>query len=145
MTTYNSTQYATKQSPSTHGLSGNVKVAYSTVATPSTLTTTDTLNMHYLPAGARVLYSLLKSSDLDTNGTPTIALNVGDAGSASRYFSASTVGQAGTASTATAAGGLDYANTSKTLVTIVPSTGVATGAAGTVELTQFYVVEGAAS
>jgi hypothetical protein len=101
--------------------------------------------MHYLPAGARVLYSLLKASDLDTNGTPTIALNVGDAGSATRYFSASTVGQAGTASAATAAGGLDYANTSKTLVVIVPSTGVATGAAGTVELTQFYVVEGAAS
>lgn len=145
MTTYSSTQVTANNPMAAHGLASNVKVAYSSVATPSTLTTTDTLNMHYLPPGARVLYSILKSTDLDTNGSPTIALNVGDAGSASRYFAASTVGQAGTSGVSTAVGGIDFLNTAKTLVTIVPSTGVATGAAGTVELTQFYVIEGVAS
>lgn len=142
MTTYTSTQLTSNNPMNAHGLSGNMKVAYSTVATPSTFTTTDTANMHYLPAGARVIYSILESTDLDS-GT-TITLNVGDAGSATRYFSASTVGQAGTEAVATATTGIGYSNSAKTLVTVVPAAGPAT-TAGTITLIQFYVIEGVAS
>lgn len=142
MTTYNSTQVAAATPLYSHGLAGVLKVAYSSVATPATFTTTDTAQMHDLPAGARVLYSILKSTDLDS-GT-TITLNVGDAGSASRFFAAATVAQAATSAVSTAVGGLDYLNTAKTRVVIVPAAGPAT-TAGTIELTQFYVIEGVAS
>ena len=82
---------------------------------------------------------------MDSNGTPLITLNVGDAGSATRYFSASTVSQAGTSAVSTAAGGIGFLNATKTRVVIVPQAGAATGVAGTITLIQFYVVEGAAS
>jgi hypothetical protein len=70
---------------------------------------------------------------------------VGDAGSAARLFSASTVGQAGTASTALAATGVGNLYTTKTRITGVASTNAATGAAGTVTLSVIYTVEGQAS
>lgn len=141
MPTYNSTNFANKTGVSSGGPAGNVLVAYAEVPTTAALTTADTLNFFYLPAGTRVLFSVLESTDIDTNGTPTITLNVGDAGSASRLFAASTVGQAGTAATQTAVGGLGYKYTSKTLISAVPAANAATGAAGTVGLTVFYVVE----
>lgn len=142
MTTYSSTQVGANTPMYSHGLGGNVKVAYSVVAVPSTFTTTDSASMHFLPPGARVLYSILKADDLDS-GT-TITLNVGDTGSATRYFSASTVGQAATSAVSTAVGGIDYLNTAKTLVSVVPNAGPAT-TAGNIYLTQFYVIEGVAS
>lgn len=142
MATYSSTNVSTNAPQNSHGLSGNIKVAFAQVAVPSTFTTTDTASMFYLPPNSRVLYSMLKADDLDT-GT-TITLNVGDTGSATRYFSASTVAQAATSSAATAVGAIDYLNTAKTLVSIVPQAGPAT-TAGNIYLTMFYVVEGGAS
>lgn len=142
MATYSSTRVSNALPPVTHGLGGNVKVAYASVAVPSTFTTTDTASMFYLPANSRVLYSILKSDDLDS-GT-TITLNVGDAGSATRYFSASTVAQAATVAVETTAGGIDFLNTAKTLISIVPQAGPAT-TAGNISLTMLYVVEDGAT
>lgn len=115
---------------------------YATLAAPSTFTTTDTGSMFYLPAGARVVYAMLLSTDMDS-GT-TITLNVGDTGSATRYYSASTVAQAATAAPETAVAGLGYLNTARTLVSIVPNAGPAT-TAGTITLIMFYIFEGVAS
>jgi hypothetical protein len=140
MATYSAPNY-TKLPAASHGFGGNVKALFSTVTCTAAPSTTDTINFGYLPANARVLLAVLEASDMDTNGSPTLALNVGDAGSASRLFSASTVGQAGTDSTAIAATGAGYKYTSKTLITGTASTNAATGAAGTVYLTVFYVVD----
>ena len=147
MATYNSDKYsATAQPPiSSHGMSGNVKALFATVVCSSSPATTDTINFGYLPKNSRVIYALLESTDMDTNGTPLLALHVGDAGSANRYFAASAVGQAGTVAAATAVAGLGYLNTSQTLVTGVASTNAATGAAGTLYLTILYVVEESAT
>ena len=141
MATYNSSQYSTKTGVSQSGGAGNVNVAYFEVPVTAALTTADVINFGYLPANSRVLAATLESTDIDTNVSPTIAINVGDAGSATRYFSASTVGQAGTASVASAVAGLHYKNTSKTLVTGAPSANAATGVAGTLYLSILYVVE----
>ena len=141
MATYNSTQYSTKTGVSQSGGAGNVNVAYFEVPVTAALTTADVFNFGYLPAGARVLAATLEATDLDTNGTPTLAINVGDSGSGTRYFSASTVGQAGTASVASAVAGLHYKNTSKTLVTGAPSANAATGTTGTIYLSILYTVE----
>ena len=76
-----------------------------------------------------------------TGGSPTLTLNVGEAGTPARLFSASTVAQAGTASQSFAAGALDYQYAAKTLVTGVAQANAATGAAGSVTLALLYVVE----
>ena len=141
MATYNSTNVQNKSGVSAGGPAGNVLVAYAEVACTAAPATTDTINFFDLPAGARVLQATLESTDMDTNGTPTLTLNVGDSGDADRLFAASTVGQSGTASTAVAVTGAGYKYTSKTRITGVANANAATGAAGTLYLTGLYVVE----
>lgn len=140
MATYSATNYARKPVVS-HGLAGDLKAAFFEVSCTAAPTTSDTINFGYLPAGARVISAVLESTDMDTNGTPTLAINVGDSGDADRLFAASTVGQAGTASTAVAVTGSGYKYDNETLITGVASANAATGAAGTLYLSVLYVVE----
>jgi hypothetical protein len=141
MATYSSPAVANNNPANSHGLASEAKVAIATVTCTAAPSTADTINFFDLPPSARILYAMLIASDMDTNGSPALALNVGDSGSASRLFSASTVGQAGTASAATATTGLGYLTTAKTRITGVASTNAATGAAGTVTLIVLYSVE----
>lgn len=141
MATYVSDNVRLKTGVPAGGSVGDVKVAFAEVACTAAPSTSDALQFFYLPAGARVVSATLEATDMDTNVSPTLTLNIGDSGSASRLFSASTVGQAGTAAAATAVGGLGYKYTSKTLITGVAANNAATGAAGSVYLTVLYVVE----
>lgn len=145
MATYSSTPYSAGNPIAVHGERGAVHFARFPITVTAALTTADVFNFGYLPANARVLHVYLVASDMDTNGSPTLAINVGDAGSGTRYFSASTVGQAGTSSEAVAQAGLGYLNTAKTLITGAPSANAATGVAGTLELGVMYVVEDSAT
>lgn len=145
MATYSSSQYTNTNPFPSHGLSGNVKALHARVTCTAAPSTSDTLNFFYLPKNARVLFAVLEASDMDTNGSPTITLNIGDSGDADRYFAASTVAQAGTLSTAIATTGHGYITTDKTLITGVANANAATGAAGTIDLTMFYVVEESAT
>ena len=145
MATYNSPAISAASPIAVHGEKNLVQNARAVVTTTAALTTADVLNFFYLPPNARVVAGYLLSSDMDTNGTPTLAFNVGDSGSAARYFAASVVGQAGTASTALAQAGLGYLTTAKTLITCSPSANAATGVAGTLELSLNYVVEDSAT
>jgi hypothetical protein len=142
MATYNSAAVANSLPLASHGLSGNVKVAFADINCTAAPSTSDTINFFDLPAGARVLLAVLESDDMDTNGSPALTINVGDAGSATRYFSGATVGQAGTLSTAIAVAGAGFSNTAKTRVVGTAGVNSATGAAGHLYLTMFYVVEG---
>jgi hypothetical protein len=141
MATYNSTNIQNKTGVSSGSIAGMVHCAYAEVVTTAALTTADTLNFFDLPPNARVIAATLESTDIDTNGTPLIALNVGDSGSATRFFAASAVGQAGTASVASAVAGLHYKTTAKTRIVCVPSANAATGVAGSVYLSMLYTVE----
>jgi len=141
MATYTSTHIANKRPTAYHGFRRNVQTARAVVACTAAPTTSDTLNFFDMPANAVVVGGYLKSDDMDTNGSPTITLNIGDAGSATRFFSASTVAQAGTAAVESAANGLGYQFTSKTRVTGTAQANAATGVAGNVELCLLYVVE----
>lgn len=141
MPTYQSSNVSLKSGVSAGGPAGNVLVAYAEVACPAAPSTADPLQFFYLPAGARVLHATLESTDMDTGGSPSLAINIGDAGDPDRLFAASTVGQAGTASSAMAVTGQGYKYTSKTLITGVASANAATGAAGTLFLWVMYVVE----
>lgn len=142
MATYSSPDYvANAPVPSPAGFANKVIGVTFEVTCAASPATTDTINFGYVPIGARILFASLESTDMDTGGSPALALNVGDSGSAARLFSASTVGQAGTLSSAIAVAGSGYVYTAKTLITGVASTNAATGAAGTLRLTLLYVVE----
>jgi hypothetical protein len=141
MATYNSSNITTNAPLAYHGENAGVQYARATVSCAAAPTTADTLNFFYLPANARVLGGYLSATDMDTNGTPTITLNIGDAGSANRFFAASTVAQTGSAALEQAVTGLDYKPAAKTLVTGVAAANAATGAAGSVTLTLLYAVE----
>jgi hypothetical protein len=145
MATYNSDQIANNNQRVGSHVGLGIFPLYASITTTAALTTADVLNAFVIPKGCRVLYMLLESTDVDTNGTPTITLNVGDSGSATRYFSASTVGQAGTSAAATATTGLGFLTTADTLVTIVPQANAATGVAGVVQLIAICAFVGGAS
>lgn len=140
MATYQSTNVQNKTGVASGAPAGAVLCAQAEVVCSAAPATTDTLEFFYLPAGAKVLLAVLESTDMDTNGTPALALNIGDSGDADRLFAASTVGQAGTLSSAIAVAGHHAAYTSKTLITGAASTNAATGAAGSVYLTVFYTI-----
>lgn len=145
MATYSSSAYTNSAPFAAHGIAGNLKVARASVSCTAAPSTSDTINFFYLPKNARVHLAVLESTDMDTNVSPSLTLNVGDSGDAGRYFAASTVGQAGTLSTAIATTGGDYITTDKTLITGVANANAATGAAGTLYLTMFYSVEESAT
>lgn len=140
MATYNSSNITNSTGVAGGGAYGSVLSAHATVTCTAAPSTADTLNFFDLPAGARVLLAVLEATDMDTGG-PTLTLNIGDADSAARLFSASTVAQAGTLSSAIATGGAGYKYTSKTRITGVAQANATTPAAGSVTLTVFYVVE----
>lgn len=147
MATYSSNIYAGKTPGGTHGQHQLTNHHHSTVTVPVTFTTTDTLNMGYLPPYAIVLGVTLKApTQLDSGAALT--LNVGVAGTPQLFMAASSlVGRSVGASfdaTITAAGRL-YKNTTgaKQVITVTAQTAAATAIAGTLELEVSYLLEDA--
>jgi hypothetical protein len=98
------------------------------------LTTGNIVEAFVVPAGFVVTGIIAVASDMDTNGTPTLALSVGDASSGVRFLSSSTIGQAGTTTQTLASTGLLFAYTADTKILVTATTGSATAAAGTLDL-----------
>lgn len=144
MASFSATDYLIQPAKS-HGINGLEQVAYASVAVTAAMATNDLINFFYLPANARIIGAVLKSSDIDTNGSPVVTIDVGDAASTTRLFSASTVGQAGTVDVTMQAAGRLFKTTAKTLIYGTCHLQAATGAAGTVELAVIYVVEDSAT
>lgn len=141
MATYRSDQVTFEMPIASHGEAGTVRCARFKVTVGAALTTSDAIQFGYVPHYARIVDATLKATDMDTNGSPTLTLNVGDSGDADRLFAASTVGQAGTIARMTATTGFGYRYDTPTLITGVPAANAATGVAGTIELFLFYTVE----
>jgi len=116
-------------------------VAIIAITTAMIDNTNDSVGLLYIPAGAVLLGSTLSSTDLDTNVSPTITWNVGDSGSNTRIFSASTVSQAGTLSAAVAQGSHLYKFTTRTQLRAYVNAVAATGAAGTLYFSVRYFVD----
>lgn len=87
-----------------------------------------------VPKGFVVTGIIAVASDMDTNGSATLTLSVGDAASGTRYLSASNIGQAGTSTQTLASTGLLFENTADTEIVITATAGAATAAAGTLDL-----------
>lgn len=98
------------------------------------LVTASVVEAFIVPAGFTVTGIIAVATDMDTNGSPTLAISVGDSGSSVRFLSSSTVGQAGTSTTTLASTGLLFAYTADTKILVTMTTGSATAAAGTLDL-----------
>jgi hypothetical protein len=141
MATYQSQQVQDEMPIPSHGLAGSVRCQRFKLTITAALTTSDVLQFGYLPKYARVVDALLLATDMDTNGTPTLAFNIGDAGDVDRLFAATTAGQAAGVTRMSATTGFGHRYDDETLITGAPSTNAATGAAGTLTLFVWFVVE----
>lgn len=146
MPTYNSPTFSQNKAAIGHGLNSNMKVVkFDTVTCTAAPTTSDPINFGWVPANFVLMGAILRPSDMDTSGSPTLTLNIGDAGSANRIFAAATGGQTGTNNPTMAAGALGYKYTAKTLITGVAAANATTGAAGTIDLILYGFVEDSAT
>lgn len=123
--------------------SGTVGVREATYSLAAALALNDVIQMIPVGDGERVLdIQLIVETDLDTNGTPTIVLDVGDGDDPNRYIDGSTVAQAGGydsygtgIATAAAAAALNKVYTGADTIDVLVETGPATGAtSGTIRL-----------
>lgn len=139
-TTYSATLGSTTAPRRTAGLNGQPVTVYSEFTFPVAPVINDVVQMVGVPLGARVTDVVLGSDDLDTNGTPTITLDVGDGGDVDRYLAASTIAQTGAAPTgAILKTGFGYVYTAADTIDIMVKAAPATGVVGTVRLAVTYI------
>jgi len=103
----------------------------------------DDVGLFYLPKGAVVCGGQASCSDIDTNASPAVVIDIGDADDEDRLFAALTIGQAGTLSNALAPTGHLYKYTTQTQIRAYIKTAAATGAAGTLKVeVEYFIDEG---
>jgi hypothetical protein len=150
MATYYSidaTLYGRRPANTGHGSTGGTVHLHCVAEVNAGLIANDTIEFGYIPMNAVVVGAGLKAdTQLDSNGSPTLALDLGVAGTPQLFKAAvTTVGHANGASvdnSITAAGFL-WKNTTGADVQIVATAhaGAATGVGGQLELDLTYFVE----
>ncbi|HEY2481584.1 MAG TPA: hypothetical protein VGI30_05235 [Caulobacteraceae bacterium] len=131
-----------------HGLKGSLKVASAIVAVTNALALNDIVNFFYLPAGATVrAVKLIASTPLDTNGAPTLTIDVGYAGHTADFLSQSLAGSSATGvdSVDVFATAYDVQLAADTLVFATIHAAGTTKVAGKLRLEITYTVDGLAS
>lgn len=144
MTAYKSLQMTAPRYPvSGPGIGGrSIKAERGEFTLTAALAEADTITMFRLHPRFRVTGGLIKSTDIDTGGSPAITLHVGDADDPDRYFASATVGQAGGVNVTMAATGVDYITTKYTDVLVTVAVAPATGAtSGTITVILFGYIE----
>jgi hypothetical protein len=119
------------------------KVMVSSYSLAAALALNDVIQSPPLPKGAVVYDVMLAVTDLDTNGAPTITLDVGYGGDPDYFIAASTVGQTGgVARAAAVTAAVPLALTVNDTIDVLVKAGPATGATtGTVTLVVHYVMQ----
>jgi hypothetical protein len=146
MTAYNTSLYASKQPAANPGFY-QVRTHLHATSPSATFALNDTVNVGYLPANAVVTgVSVKAASQLDSNGTPLLTVDLGIVGTTQLFMAASAlVGRAAGASfdTTMAAAGKLYKNTTGSQVAVVATirAAAATPIAGTLEFEVSYFVE----
>ncbi len=101
----------------------------------------DDVGLFYLPAGAVVVSAGISATDMDTDGSPGLAIDVGDSGDEDRIFAASQVGRAATFSNAMNAAGHLHKYTTRTQLRAYIQTAAVAAAAGTLKVSVTYFVD----
>lgn len=135
-----SAQLAGRQMTAAPGLRSTVYSARMKIALLSSFAINDVLQFGFMPQDAVIEDAELIADDIDTGG-PTVTIDVGDAVSGTRLFSASTAGQAGTRQKCLQTA-LGYQYPSRTAVTGLIKAAATTPAAGNLTLIIWYKLPG---
>lgn len=101
----------------------------------------DEVGLMWVPAGAVITGIAVSATDMDTNGTPALAFDIGDDADEDRLMVATQVGRAGTVDQAIARTGLGYKYNTRTRLKAYVQTAAATAAAGTLTVVIRYFVD----
>lgn len=101
----------------------------------------DEVELCWVPKGAVIVGCQLRGTDMDSNGSPALAFDVGDDSDEDRLLAAVTVGQAATRTDDLAATGFGYKYSSATKIKAYVQTAAATAVAGTLYFQLTYFVD----
>ncbi|MBN3848152.1 hypothetical protein G3N58_15125 [Paraburkholderia sp. Ac-20342] len=99
----------------------------------------DVLTGPKLAAGSTIVDVIIAASDLDSNGAPTITLDVGYGVDPDYFIAASNIGQAGGIARASASTAKPLTLVSDDTIDVTVHAAPATGQAGTVDLTVVFL------
>lgn len=140
--------YTTQRSQvygTTYGVGGVRQVIEDGVSVAMTTAMIDNVNdeveLFWVPAGAVIVGITASATDMDSNGTPTLAFDIGDDSDEDRLMAASTIGQAGTLSQTLARTGHMYKYSSATKIKAYVQAAAATAVAGTLSVSIRYFVD----
>ena len=125
---FNANQVVRTEDAGGHGVAGNVKVAAGEYSLSGALTLNQVIPILAVPRGARIVGAGIATDDLDTNGTPTIVLGLGDSGDDDRLIAGATVGQTSGVDSAIETTGALYKYDTSTVISVTVKTAPATGA-----------------
>lgn len=143
-TTYNAPSYTNNSPVPTQGIVKGIIAFRDTVTTIAALGLNDGGTVGYLPPNAVVVGGYVKfATAMDTNGSPTLTIDLGVTGTAQNFLAADTTARAGGIQKTFATTGVGYKNTSgaKLAITWLAHAAAATGAAGTIEVHLSYFIE----
>lgn len=125
------------------GWSRNIVTATAIVAMTTAMldNVNDDVGLFYVPAGAVIVGATISATDMDSNGSPTLAFDIGDSADEDRIFAASQVGRAATLSSAIATTAHLYKYTAQTQIRAYIQAVAATGVAGTLTVSVQYFVD----
>jgi hypothetical protein len=138
MATYTSTLASTTSKHPARATLGETEV-FASVTTTAAVANADIINLFYVPSGAVITGVTISSTDIDTNGSPTVTIDVGDAGDVDRLVAATTIGRASGVYNDLALAGFGYTYTADTLIYATINS-PATGAIGTIKVSVKYLM-----
>lgn len=101
----------------------------------------DEVELFWVPKGAVICGIQARSTDIDTDGSPGVVLDIGDDGDEDRLLAAATIGQAATRSDDLAVAGWGYKYTTATKIKAYVKTAAVAGAAGTLYVALDYFID----
>ena len=117
---------------------GNMIGFFFEISVTANVTNTDTFTFGRVPKGFRILGGTLESTSMAASG---LTLSVGDSGSGTRLFNASTIGVGG-GTAAVAATGMHYQYPDDTVITGAAAGTIGTPTTGTLQLSVWGRFEG---
>lgn len=101
----------------------------------------DDVGLFYVPKGCIPMQVMMSLTDVDTNGSPALVVDVGDAADEDRIVAATTIGQASGVLNDMALAGFMYKYTAQTQLRAFIKTAAGTAATGTLNFALGYLVD----
>ena len=119
----------------------DITAVYATYELGAALALNDVIEMVKVPAGATILDIILHTTDLDTGGSPTITLDVGDGADPDRFMDGLIIGRTGGRAIVDQAG-LLHKYTAEDTIDVLVQAGPATGAtSGSIKMVVYYTMQ----